>query len=151
MIYKWKTNYHKVKPDVAGAELERIEKSKGLTAKNVVEESRPQDAPLHKEFTWDDKLAAEKYREEEARCLIRDIIVELDGDDKQVITRGFVNLSTPSNKTNEYEAISTVLTDVKKTSALLENAKRDMKIFKTKYNTLKELAGVFKEIDKIVG
>ena len=151
MIYKWKTNYHKVKPEIAGAELERIENTVGLTAKNVVMESRPQNAPLHKEFTWDDSKAAEKYREQEARTLIGDIVIEIDGEAKQVITRGFVNLSTPSNRVSEYESINKVLIDEEKTTALLESAKREMKCFKAKYSTLKELAGVFNEIDKIIG
>ena len=151
MIYKWKTNYHKVKPDVAGAELERIEKSIGLTAKNVVKESRPSDAPLHKEFTWDDSIAAEKFREQEARVLIGDIVIEINGDEESVITRGFVNLSAPSNKTSNYESIGKVLVDEEKTTALLESAKREMKCFKAKYSTLKELAGVFNEMDKVIG
>lgn len=151
MIYKWKTGYHKVKPDIAGAELERIENTIGLTAKNVVKESRPSDAPLHKEFTWDDNIAAEKYREQEARTLIGDIVIEIDRNAKSVTTRGFVNLSAPSNKVSEYESIGKVLVDEEKTTALLESAKREMKCFKSKYSTLKELAGVFNEIDKVIG
>ena len=35
------------------------------TAKDLVDASRPEEAPLHKLFEWNDSIAAEKYREEQ--------------------------------------------------------------------------------------
>lgn len=43
----------------------------GLTAPMVVESARPKDAPLHGYFEWDDKAAAEEFRLEQARSMIR--------------------------------------------------------------------------------
>lgn len=59
-------------------ELERIRKEKGLTAPAVVDASRPENAPLHSCFTWDDFEAAEKYRESQARTIIRAVFVVED-------------------------------------------------------------------------
>lgn len=56
---------------MAHNELERIRTSAGLTAKNVVDSSRDEDAPLHNYFEWNDEAAAESYREQQARQLIR--------------------------------------------------------------------------------
>ena len=60
----------------AGDELSRIYEEKGeLTAPLVVDESRPQDAPLHPAFEWDDLIAAEKHREHQARNIIKSVKV----------------------------------------------------------------------------
>lgn len=43
--------------------------------KQVVEVSRPEDAPTHEQFTWDDEQAGEKLRLQEARSLVRHLVV----------------------------------------------------------------------------
>ena len=55
MVYKWK-DAARIKSDAqtAGEICEKLEKNGGLTAKRLVDESRPEDAPLHKEFEWND-------------------------------------------------------------------------------------------------
>ena len=58
------------------AELERIRnRDGGIRPAAVVEESRPEDAPLHHEFEWDDSAAAEQYRIAQARQIIRAIVL----------------------------------------------------------------------------
>ena len=47
----------------------------GITPPMLVNESRPEDAPLHPCFTWDDVEAAELYRETEARSIVRSVRV----------------------------------------------------------------------------
>jgi hypothetical protein len=60
----------------AGEELDRIRRRDGTIAPAVVvDEARPQDAPLHPAFTWNDPVAAEQWREHEARRLIRHVRV----------------------------------------------------------------------------
>lgn len=73
-----------VSADVAGNELARINAERGgVTPALVVDEARPNDAPLHPAFTWDNAKAAELYRLDEARNLIRAVhIQEDDGTDK---------------------------------------------------------------------
>lgn len=65
-----------VTADQAGDELARIYVEKGeLTAPLVVDESRPEEAPLHPAFEWDDAVAAERHREHQARNIIRSVKV----------------------------------------------------------------------------
>lgn len=60
----------------AGEELERIKQRDGtIHADVVVDEARPEDAVLHPAFTWEDEVAAEKYRVIEARTLIKKVRV----------------------------------------------------------------------------
>jgi hypothetical protein len=48
-----------------------------LIVENVLEAAKRKTSPLHPQFTWDNGKAAEEYRKQEARQLIR-IVVEVD-------------------------------------------------------------------------
>ena len=75
-----------VTADEAGDELARIYVEKGkLTAPLVVDESRPEEAPLHPAFEWDDAIAAERHREHQARNIIRSVkVITKDKPSEQV-------------------------------------------------------------------
>ncbi len=75
--WAWSSGYvHKISADVAGHALKEIRANTGnLTAQSVVDNSRPEDAPLHPSFEWDDWEAAEAYRRHQARSLIRALVV----------------------------------------------------------------------------
>lgn len=65
-----------VDAQTAGEELDRIRQEYGtLQPATVVDEARPDDAPLHPVFEWDDAEAAERYREHQASTLIRQVKV----------------------------------------------------------------------------
>ena len=72
-----------VDAQTVGDELGRIYDEHGeLTAPLVVDEARPDDAPLHPAFEWDDAVAAELHREHQARTLIRSVEI-ICNDDKE--------------------------------------------------------------------
>ena len=51
MVYKKKDGARlKTDAQTVGEICEKLERNGGLTAKRLVDESRPEDAPLHKEF-----------------------------------------------------------------------------------------------------
>jgi len=65
-----------IKPNVVGLAFEKITPAKGpVTPESVVDAARPEKAPLHPVFEWDDTLAAENYRKGQARTLIRALVV----------------------------------------------------------------------------
>lgn len=67
--YKWAdSSRYRVDPQLVGEELERIRKRDGgLTVDAMLEEARPEEAPLHPLCTWDDAIASEKWRKHELR------------------------------------------------------------------------------------
>ena len=75
---------------------------------DVVELARDENTALHNLFTWDDSIAAEKYREHEAGCIIRNIVVvekdDSDDNDDGVITVRAI-MST-NERTKEYTYIA---------------------------------------------
>jgi len=65
-----------VDAQTAGEELDRIRQEHGtLEPGTVVDESRPDEAPLHPVFEWHDPKAAELYREHQATKLIKQVRV----------------------------------------------------------------------------
>lgn len=78
--YANSTTGYGVPASVAGAELDRLRAEGGgkLTSSAVVDAARPDDAPLHPAFEWDDAAAAERYRQHQASTLIRAVVVQRD-------------------------------------------------------------------------
>ena len=147
MVYKWKTgSQHKVSAAVAGAEMDRLTEEGRLTPEDLVEDSRPEDAPLHAEFEWDDSVAAEKYREDQARAIIRHLTVQIEANNEQYQVRKYFIIQEDQKV---YEPIQLILRDEDKTKMLLEQAKREMLSFKAKYACLKELSEVIKAMDSV--
>ena len=74
--WSWTRGYpNKVAAGIAGQALVDIRRANGgtLNAQAVVDASRPDEAPLHPAFEWDDWQAAEAYRRQQAKSLTRAI------------------------------------------------------------------------------
>lgn len=61
-----------VDAQTAGSELDRIRRRDGtIRPAVVVDEARPEEAPLHPVFEWRDPVAAEQWRQHQATTLIK--------------------------------------------------------------------------------
>ena len=82
--YTWRIDfYHKIDANDVGKELEKIEQTTGITNQNVLKYAKDETTTLNKMFEWDDSVAGEKYRLEQARKIINNIQVEYIKDDKK--------------------------------------------------------------------
>jgi hypothetical protein len=128
-------------------ELERIAKARHgeLRVQDVVEAARPAASPLHSWFNWDDTEAAHQWRLQQARQLIRVTIAYVGDNEDSIPIRVFVSLTTDRyNKDGGgYRVTTAVLSDAEHRQQLLDDAMAEMKRFRAKYNSLKELAEVF--------
>lgn len=149
MIYQWKLgSRHSCDANTAGEVCEQLASEGRLTPKELVDESRPEDAPLHGEFEWDDARAAEAYRETQARYIIRSIELILeDGEEKATPVRAFVAMQDA--EPNEYTQLTAVLDDDLRREKLLHKALQELLAFKRKYKSLTELSKLFEEIDQL--
>lgn len=141
MVYKWKSGAKIAgNAQAAGEQFEMLSRSEtGLTPAAVVDANRPEDAPLHKAFDWDDESAAEKYRLYQARNIINCILTVAEKENgEQTDTRAYVRLT----EAESYEPLATVLQVTEKRESLLNQAKTDMRIFTNKYKSLKEVSRV---------
>ncbi len=137
--------------DKAVQELERIRAKHGtLKPEMVVEESRDKDAVLHGIFQWDDTIAAEMWRREQASTLIRNIVVVMKEDSIECRVRALVNVSTVNEEKRSYIPIVEAIHDDVAYNDMLEQAKNEMSSFVTKYAQIEELNNVKAEMLKVI-
>ena len=92
-------------------ELTKIREIFGeLTAKTTVEAARDEKSRLHNYFEWDNSIAGEKYREQQARTLIGCVIERPDL--AQPERRVFLVAKLPDADTPQYYPTEIVLQNV---------------------------------------
>lgn len=146
MVYQWKPGSRfKVDANTAGAVCEQLEAAGNLSAKSLLDASRPEDAPLHSEFEWNDSIAAEKFREDQARHIIRHLVVRLDEKPDEPV-RGFFQITQQEPR---YTNVNAILTHRDLRAELIQQALEEMAAFQRKYGTLTELAMIFEATAKV--
>lgn len=148
MQFAWKDGSRiKLDPNAVGQELARIQNDHGLTPEVVVEAARSPESPLHQGFEWDDSIAAAQYRLDQARYLLRMVVIV--EDKKQPPIRAFVSIQNSDQK-RVYRDVGTVLSDAYLREQALEQALRDLDAFQRKYRDLSELAEVLQAADRLL-
>ena len=149
--YSWK-GASRIKADAqkAGELCEQLENTVGLTAKNLLNASRNPDDVLHNEFEWDDEIAAENYRESQARHIINSLIIMPSEDIEDISTpaRAFHCIKEDCTKT--YKSLQTIIKRPDLAEQLLQQACKDLESFETKYKSLKDslsLKHIYTEIE----
>lgn len=153
-------------PESISEELLLIQEMNGglLNPLHIVDYARSTNTLLHNKFEWDDSKAAEEHRLWQARKIISLELVIVNKKaskrqklsakittekDSQKTVRAFVSLMDDRNKDGGYRGIHNVLSNEGLRAKLLDEAKKDMLIFRRKYYLLRELNNVFCEMDKI--
>ena len=153
--------YHKVEAQVIGEMLEDMEqKGIEITPENGLNASRDESSPAHDEFEWDDNVAAEKYRLEQARNLIVHIRIVREESEvheydpstehkptNEYMPRGFVPIPGGNSV---YVPMHVALGKEEYREHLLKQARNDSEVFLAKYRTLEELAEVTEAMNKFL-
>lgn len=124
--------------------LEDIRRQQGsLTPRGVVAASRAEDAPLHARFTWDDSVAGERWREVEARELIRSVmVVYKDTGRGPASVRGYVSIPATDEVPREYKPTAEALEDPLTRELLMMEARRELKAHQLRFGHLREYAAL---------
>ena len=142
MVYQWKEGARISFPaQVAGTVCAALEEQNALTAQRLVDESRPEDAPLHAAFEWNDTIAAEEWRKHTARHIINSLVIR---EEAQVPVRAFFNIRAEGSS---YQSIHAIIKRPDKMDCLLGEAYAEMEAFRRKYAMLEQLRGVMDAID----
>lgn len=135
--------------EVVGKVLNELANSNGgLTPKTLLDASRDVNAPLHNEFEWNDGIAAEKYREYQARQIILNVYVKYSTDEQEREQQERAYVPVPGGK-SAYVSLKAALTNDEWKAHLMEEAKRDMKAFAAKYRRLIELQDLIHEMEAL--
>ena len=150
VIYGWTAERKfKVSAQIIGETLEAIEKDHGgVTPAVVVDEARPITSVLHPFFEWDDSVAAENHRREQARALVQAVVVKAyDNEETRSPTRAFVSVMSETDG-RSYVGIATAMSNTEMREQVFERARSEIEDWRNRYWSLQEFAKVFEAIDK---
>lgn len=133
----------KANPQKIGEALGKIAEVSGghLVPGAVVNAARDTKHVLHRHFEWADKVAAEKYRLDQARSLIRCIHVESE-DAESGVTRAFLSIREKSGVS--YRTISDVMNSADLQQRILAQAEKDLLAFEARYQNLADICGLIR-------
>ena len=151
--YAWKYN-NKADAQKVGSELDAIYEEHGkVTPELVVEDARKPDRETHQLIEWDDPTAAGAYRRDQARYIMRNIIVvhktEATPDEGAKVIKIPVYTNVDVDDGRYYLPIRAAMERDDTRTYVLKQALRDLSAFRHKYGQLTELANVFTAIDKV--
>lgn len=127
-------------------ELLRHEAKGELTPEDVVRDARNGNSPLHSFFEWDDGEAAEQFRLQQARGLIRAVVAVYVSDDKPAVRqKAYVHIPEPGAQ--HYREVTHAMSAKKTREQVLMAAWRDLQAVRRKYQDLKEFSDVFSALD----
>jgi len=149
MIYQWKPEARiKIDAQAAGAEMERLRviHNGRLEAAMLVDAARNEENPLHDHFEWDDTKAAEAHRSEQARYLIRSIVVQVDSQISAEPVRAFVSVKRDEDRS--FTSFAHALSDAELRAQVLADAMRELVAWRKRHAELTELANIFALVDQ---
>lgn len=114
---------------------------------DVIEKARDVRSVMHNMFEWDDAIAGEKYRESQAKQIIRMLVVV---DDKEENTEPVRYYVSTYNRDQTYTPTRLIVRDEDAYQNLLKAALAELMAFKKKYATLNELDELLRLIDEVI-
>ena len=145
---KWRINLYNADAKTVYDEIKTIadgKATKDVAPKEIVQYARENpDSELHKCFEWDDTKAAEKWRTQQARSIVVNLIVDIQDSktDKPVTARVILQ----SAETNNYKPAIFMNTD--EYARTLKRAWDELREWKNRYKSLKD-AGIQAVIEMI--
>ena len=155
MIYRWRDGSHlRGDPKKVAKHLERIANKHGggLRPSDVVENARSKTSPIHDYFEWDDATAAETYRQEQARHLIRSIQVITVDDAEPVRAFHHVTLTTTSEEDDigrGYVTLERAASEERLRLQVIRRLYAQARAFAREARAFEEFAGVVKAFEEL--
>lgn len=139
---------------LVAAELRQIEQKYSIiTPKLVVAMAQDESSAMHNFFEWEDSVAAERYREWQARSLImRVYVVRADAPNSEPV-RAFVNIKSEEGdelaEDQGYVWGASLDSRPNYQAQVLTYAAAQLKLWRKKFGGFKEFFGVVREIDSL--
>lgn len=172
MVYKWNAAWNlNSKPDaqMVGKKLEQLktEHNDILIPSDIVDDARSKKSILHPIFEWDNNIAAELHRKEQARALMRCLVVVYDQDqcnegkseDGKKMVRAFIHIDRSdkdkdqkksgslSDPKSGYYGIEQIIDEADLRKKMIAQALSELISWQNKYRLYKELAELHSCID----
>ena len=148
MTVRWKlTGIFKADAEMVANEIAAI--GDNVTPQQIVDRAKDEDSELHKCFTWDDTIAAQKWRLEEARKVVQLLVIDRSQEtETEPPVRVFFKIGNTHDE--GYKQTVNILRNNDEYAALLKQALAELEAFQRKYRTLSELEPVFDAISEVI-
>jgi len=146
MKYTWRTNCRfKSDPQETGQILNAMRKKKKgfLLPEDVVDYARDPSSVIHRDFQWDDTIAAHEHRKATARRMIRSIEVIYDKAPHKEPRQAFINVIGVQQ---HYTTVPIALGDPLMREYVLAQALKKLDYWQEKYDYLDEFAAIINAI-----
>jgi hypothetical protein len=118
-----------------------------ITPENIVAFARDENTELHKCFQWDDEIAAESWRKQQARMVVASLTVTVET--KEYGAQSY-RLIEHDNTDKAYKPVVFTVRNEDEYARLLSQAKAELASFKKRYKAIRELSEVIEEIDRVL-
>lgn len=120
-----------------------------IKPEEVLNIARNPETELHKCFEWDDAIAGEKYRLEQARKVIQFIVVKEDESDPNKPPKRPIRVFERSIESRTYAPIQIIARNEDEYQNLLNRAMDELRKFRERYAHIAELESVIEAIDNL--
>ena len=140
---------HHIKPEGINELNKIVEEQGGITTQVLLDHASDPNNPLHQYFDWDDTIAAEKWRKEQAGHLLRRVVIEVEINNVPVLVRAFHPIAIESEETKVYYPLNIILSDKEKRMDVVEYALREVEGWAERYQQYTELEPIIKEVKNL--
>lgn len=139
-------NFREADAQVIGEELEKISALNDgkLHPGDVIEAAREESSRLHRFFEWNNALAAEKFRENQARLMIRNVYIVNEASPQKELIRSWLNINAGIGG-HSYRSTSEVINNRHLQLAVLQQAERDLLAWETRYRDLEQICNLIRK------
>ena len=124
-----------------------------VIAAQLIDDAKAKESPLHDYFEWNNKRAAERWRIEQARYLLRGITVVIttpEGEERT--TRAFHSVTLDGsyeiNVPKTYVTVQRAMSEDELRTQVIEEALKKIKSWQRRYKEYKEFAKIVQAIDE---
>lgn len=127
------------------SEIQSIGES--ASPQQILEKARDSTTELHKCFEWDDTVAAEKYRLQQARQIVCSLVYKKSEEEPKEAPKIRVMQHIVSESV--YKPVKVIIQNQDEYAQLLMKAKTELNSFKNRYERIVELEEVIRAIDNL--
>lgn len=130
-----------------------IEEQNGVvTPEDVLASAQSPTSPLHDWFEWDDAIAAQSHRRDQAAYLLRSIKVVIKREDGDEELRAFHNVIRRDEQAERvYMDAVRVFSEPEYRAQVVDQAIKELRAWQGKYRQYSELSTVFDAINRLEG
>ena len=134
-----------------GNELLSLEEEVGQLKPEMVVRYAQQNpgSNLHSYFEWNDNAAARQWRIEQAKMLLRSVVIVREEDPRGAEIRLFVNIDRIGDEPSKYVNTQRAMADDEMRAIVLGRVEHELYAIRRKHTDLHELSGVWQSIDQL--